>query len=162
MGRKPNVLVFMADQMTPLSLPFYGHKVTRAPHMSEVAAEGVVFDSAYCNSPLCSPSRAAFMSGRLPSKTGAYDNAAEFRSDIPTFAHYLRRVGYRTILSGKMHFCGPDQLHGFEQRLTTDIYPRGFRLDARLGPPARPAGLVSQYELGDGCRALRAHQPDRL
>src|SRR5688500_19495127 len=50
------------------------------------------------------------MSGRLPSRTGAYDNAAEFRSDIPTFAHYLRRAGYRMILSGKMHFCGPDQL----------------------------------------------------
>ena len=46
MGKRPNVLVFMADQMTPLSLPFYGHKVTRAPHMSQVAAEGVVFESA--------------------------------------------------------------------------------------------------------------------
>ena len=66
------------------------------------------------------------MSGRLPSRTGAYDNAAEFRADIPTFAHYLRRAGYRTILSGKMHFCGPDQLHGFEERLTTDIYPADF------------------------------------
>jgi len=46
MGDRPNVLVFMADQMTPLALPFYGHPVTRAPHMSALAAEGVVFDSA--------------------------------------------------------------------------------------------------------------------
>ncbi|TLY64894.1 MAG: choline-sulfatase, partial [Gammaproteobacteria bacterium] len=44
----------------------------------------------------------------------------------PTFAHYLRIAGYRTVLSGKMHFCGPDQLHGFEERLTTDIYPADF------------------------------------
>src|SRR3712207_9139955 len=86
----------MADQMTPLSLPFYGHKVTRAPHMFQVAAEGVVFESAYCNFPLCAPSRYVFMSGRLPSRIGAYDNAAEFPAEIPTFAHARseeRRVG---------------------------------------------------------------------
>lgn len=48
------------------------------------------------------------------------------RSDIPTYAHYLRMAGYYTALSGKMHFVGPDQLHGFEERLTTDIYPADF------------------------------------
>src|SRR5216684_3997342 len=62
----------------------------------------------------------------VPSRTRTYDNAAEFTSEIPTFAHYLRRAGYRTVLSGKMHFCGPDQLHGFEERLTTDIYPADY------------------------------------
>jgi choline-sulfatase len=116
----------MADQMTPLCLPFHGHPVVRAPHMSALAREGVVFDSAYCNSPLCAPSRAAFMSGRLPSRIGAYDNASEFSAGVPTFAHALRQSGYRTVLSGKMHFCGADQLHGFEERLTTDIYPSDF------------------------------------
>jgi choline-sulfatase len=69
---------------------------------------------------------AVFMSGQLPRRTRVYDNAAEFTSDIPTFAHHLRRAGYQTALSGKMHFVGPDQLHGFEQRLTTDIYPADF------------------------------------
>ncbi len=62
----------------------------------------------------------------MPSQIGAYDNAAEFPAQTPTFAHYLRRAGYQTALSGKMHFCGPDQLHGFEERLTTDIYPADF------------------------------------
>jgi choline-sulfatase len=41
----------------------------------------------------------------LPSKIGAYDNAADFPADVPTYAHYLRRLGYRTALSGKMHFA---------------------------------------------------------
>ena len=50
------------------------------------------------------------MSGQLPSVTGVYDNAAEFPSDLPTYAHHLRRAGYQTALSGKMHFVGPDQL----------------------------------------------------
>jgi choline-sulfatase len=62
----------------------------------------------------------------LPSDTGVYDNAAEFISSIPTYAHHLRRAGYQTCLSGKMHFVGPDQMHGFEERLTTDIYPADF------------------------------------
>jgi choline-sulfatase len=66
------------------------------------------------------------MSGALPRRTRVYDNAAEFASDIPTYAHHLRRAGYQTSLSGKMHFVGPDQLHGFEERLTTDIYPADF------------------------------------
>src|SRR5262245_16355380 len=104
---KPNILVVMVDQLSPLYLPIHGHRVVKAPDTERLAARGVVFDNAYCNSPLCSPSRAVFMSGRLPSKTGVYDNAAEFRADIPTFAHHLRLAGYRTILSGKMHFCGP-------------------------------------------------------
>jgi choline-sulfatase len=59
-------------------------------------------------------------------RTRVYDNAAEFASDIPTYAHHLRRAGYYTCLSGKMHFVGPDQMHGFEERLTTDIYPADF------------------------------------
>ena len=66
------------------------------------------------------------LAGQLPSVTGVYDNAAEFPSSLPTYAHYLRRAGYQTVLSGKMHFVGPDQLHGFEERLTTDIYPPDF------------------------------------
>src|SRR6202047_3496576 len=123
---KQKILILMADQMTPFALSAYGHHVTKTPNMDALAARGVVFDSAYCASPLCAPSRFSFLSGKLPSAIGAYDNAAEFPSQTLTFAHYLRAEGYRTILSGKMHFCGPDQLHGFEERLTTDIYPADF------------------------------------
>jgi len=66
------------------------------------------------------------MSGRLPSRIAAYDNAAEFPASVPTIAHYLRDAGYYTCLSGKMHFVGPDQHHGYEDRLTTEIYPADF------------------------------------
>jgi choline-sulfatase len=124
--KPPNILIVMVDQLAPAFLPIHGHRLVKAPHLEALARGGIVFDSAYCNSPLCSPSRAVFMTGRLPSKSGVYDNAAEFRADIPTYAHHLRNLGYRTILSGKMHFCGPDQLHGFEERLTTDIYPADY------------------------------------
>lgn len=126
MARKPNLLILMADQLGASALPAYGNRVAKTPHVDALAENGVVFQSAYCNSPLCAPSRFTFMTGRLPSAIGAFDNAAELAADVPTFAHYLRFSGYRTILSGKMHFCGPDQLHGFEERLTTDIYPADF------------------------------------
>jgi choline-sulfatase len=126
MADGPNLLVLMADQLTARALRAYGGSVARTPHIDALADAGVVFESFYCNSPLCAPSRFSFLAGQLPSKIGAYDNAAEFPAQVPTFAHYLRRAGYQTALTGKMHFCGPDQLHGFEERLTTDIYPSDF------------------------------------
>ena len=66
------------------------------------------------------------MTGLLPSRTGAIDNAGELPASIPTFAHRLRLLGYRTVLTGKMHFVGPDQLHGFEERPMTDVYPAAW------------------------------------
>jgi len=123
MPRRPNIVVVMADQLAPHFTGTYGHPVVQTPNLDALAARGMRFDAAYCNSPLCAPARFAFMSGQLVTRIRAYDNAAEFPASIPTFAHYLRRVGYRTSLSGKMHFVGPDQLHGFEERLTTDVYP---------------------------------------
>jgi choline-sulfatase len=125
-AQKPNILLIMADQLAARALPFHGHPVVKTPHLSRLAAEGVVFENAYSTSPLCAPARATVMNGLLSSRSGVYDNAAEFPSAIPTWAHYLRREGYKTCLSGKMHFVGPDQLHGLEERLTTDIYPADF------------------------------------
>ncbi len=124
--KKPNILLIMADQLAHRYLPAYGHKLVKTPHLDQLAKDGVVFENFYSTSPLCAPARATVMNGLLPSRTGVYDNAAEFPSAIPTWAHYLRLQGYQTCLSGKMHFVGPDQLHGLEERLTTDIYPADF------------------------------------
>ena len=126
MKTKPNILFVMVDQLAAQYLSAYGHKVVKTPNIDRLAREGVVFEQCYSSSPLCAPARATVMSGLLSSRTGVFDNAAEFPSATPTFAHYLRMQGYRTCLSGKMHFVGPDQLHGYEERLTTDIYPADF------------------------------------
>ncbi|MEQ8319262.1 MAG: choline-sulfatase [Rhodospirillales bacterium] len=122
----PNILFIQADQLAGPALPMYGHKVVKTPHLQRLADNGTTFRNAYCNNPVCAPSRFSMMSGQLSSRIGAYDNACEFPASVPTFAHYLRDLGYKTCLSGKMHFVGPDQLHGFEERLTTDIYPSDF------------------------------------
>jgi choline-sulfatase len=120
---RPNVVIIMADQLAACWLPAYGHDVVHAPNLSTIAAQGITFERAYCPSPLCAPSRAATLTGRRASRIGVFDNAAELPASVPTIAHHLRAAGYRTCLVGKMHFVGPDQLHGFEQRLTTDVYP---------------------------------------
>ena len=126
MAKRPNILFIMADQLAPQVLPAYGHPSVRTPHLDRLAEGGVVFENAYCNFPLCAPARFSMLSGRLPSRIGAFDNAVEFPASVPTFHHYLRRAGYRTCLAGKMHFVGPDQLHGYEERVTTDVHPADF------------------------------------
>ena len=123
---RPNILILMVDQLNGTLFPDGPAGWLHAPNLKRLARRSTRFANAYTASPLCAPGRAAFMSGQLPSATGVYDNAAEFCSSIPTYAHHLRRAGYQTCLSGKMHFVGPDQLHGFEERLTTDIYPADF------------------------------------
>ena len=97
----------MSDQMGAPVLPIHGHPVCQVPHLGALADSGVVFD-----------------------------NAAEFTADTPILAHYLSLLGYRTIPCGKMHFIGPDELHGFEERLTTDVYPASFSFlpDWEKGP----------------------------
>ena len=124
--RPPSVLLIMVDQRAASWLPAYGHDVVQAPNLTALAHDGVTFDAAYCASPLCAPSRASLLTGLLPSSTGVYDNAAELRASLPTVTHRLRAAGYATALAGKMHFVGPDQLHGFEERLTPDVSPAGL------------------------------------
>ena len=124
--KQPNILFIQVDQLPPSALSFHGHQVTKTPHLDRLAEESTIFDKAYCNYPLCGPSRSSMLTGQLASRVGAYDNGADFPSTTPTIAHYLRALGYKTALSGKMHFVGPDQLHGFEERLTPEIYPTDY------------------------------------
>jgi choline-sulfatase len=144
---RPNVLLIMADQLAASWLPCYGHAIVRAPNLTALAQEGVTFEHAYCPSPLCAPSRSAMLTGRLPSRIGVFDNAAELAASVPTVAHHLRAAGYHTCLAGKMHFVGPDQLHGFEERLTADIYPAGldWTPDWRM-PPSEPVSWYHTME----------------
>lgn len=126
MASRPNFLILMVDQLTGTFWADGPADFLNVPHLRALHERSTNFSSCYTPSPLCTPARGSFMTGLLPSGTTVYDNAAEFPSNLPTYAHYLRRAGWYTALSGKMHFVGADQLHGFEDRLTTDIYPADF------------------------------------
>ena len=171
---KRHILLVMADQLSALALGCYGNRSVKSPNIDRLAQQGVTFESAYSSSPLCTPARFAFMTGQNISQCGGYDNASYMPATMPTFAHYLRLMGYKTCLSGKMHFVGPDQLHGIEERVTTDIYPADFgwvpdwtRPDERIDlwfhnmSSVKQAGVASitnqlAYDDEVGAQAMRA------
>ena len=122
---RPDILFIQADQLKPQVLPGYGGPAV-VPHLDRLCGEGVVFENAYCNFPLCAPSRFSMLAGMLPSRVRAFDNGAELSAATPTMAHWLRLAGYHATLSGKQHFVGPDMLHGFHERLVPELYPTDF------------------------------------
>ncbi len=81
---------------------------------------------------------------------------------MPTFVHHLRLAGYRTVLSGKMHFVGPDQLHGFEERPTTDIYPADFAWTPNWDAAGERIGkwYHNMDSLSEAGKALATYQID--
>lgn len=121
-----NILMIMADQLTPYMMGCYGNQQVITPNLDRLARESTCYQNAYTANPLCTPARASLMTGKYTSRLNCFDNASAFSCEEPTFAHYLANAGYETVLSGKMHFVGADQLHGFSKRLTTDVYPSGF------------------------------------
>lgn len=137
---KPNILIIMSDEHAPMFSSVYGHAIVRTPNMQRLAAAGATFDAAYCNSPLCMPSRMSFMTGRFVHRIGAWDNVRPLRSEEVTWAHRLRAQGYEVALAGKQHFGGTDQLHGFERQLARDLHAERYHPIHVWDEGIKPAG----------------------
>jgi choline-sulfatase len=165
-SKKPNILIIQADQMAPQVLPIHGSSKVRAPNIEALADKGVVFENAYCNFPLCVPSRYSMLTGRHTSSIAAWDNAIEMPSEMPTMAHYMDSLGDETTLCGKMHFIGPDQLHFFNDPSTTEIYPSNFAWtpDWPNEPEYRPTGISLRpvVEAGQCVRSLQIDYDDEV
>jgi choline-sulfatase len=149
-SQRPNILFFMADQMTPFLTGAYDHPIVKTPNLDRLRETGIRFDTAYTPSPLCGPARAAMATGKYASEISVYDNASIFPSNELTMCHYLTLAGYDCVASGKLHYMGADQLHGFARRLTTDIYPEDLswlqnRDPHRAGEDALKGKHASQY-----------------
>ena len=91
------------------------------PNLMKLSETSQIFENAYCNNPLCVPSRMSFLSGQNPFETGIFDNEVVLPSNIPTIASKFSEKGYRSVLVGRMHFKGNDQYHGFTERYVGDI-----------------------------------------
>ncbi|PFG29720.1 choline-sulfatase [Paramicrobacterium agarici] len=143
---RPNILLIVVDQMAHDVISALGHPSVVTPHLDELVDQSAVFENAYCTSPICLPSRASLLTGRLGRNLGIYDNGSELPARVPTLAHHLNRAGYTTVLSGKMHFAGPDQMHGFDERLTSDSAPASYALtpDWTDGATANPGTSVTR------------------
>ena len=99
---RPNILLLMTDEHGAQFSGTYGHPFIRTPGMDRLAAEGVTFDAAYCNNPLCVPSRLSFLTGRYTHNCAGWDNATPLAPDAVTWPHLLRAQGYEVALAGKM------------------------------------------------------------
>lgn len=119
MGQRDMMLV-MSDQHSYMVTGFADDRVD-TPQLERIAGDGMLFDHCYCTAPLCVPSRMSFLSRRMPSELGIFNNDSTLSSDVPTIAHELGAMGYRTVLIGRMHFKGDEQKHGFDERLCGDI-----------------------------------------
>jgi len=120
---RPNVLVLMSDQHNPMVSSPYGHSFVHTPAIQSLSDRGVTFANAYCPSPLCVPSRSAFLTGLPVHQVGAWDNSRPLPVTEPTWAHRLNAVGYETTLCGRMSIGGPNQMHGFATRIHPEMRP---------------------------------------
>lgn len=114
----PNLLILMSDQHVPFACGAYGSTVAKTPHLDALAEQGTVFDSAYCNSPICVPSRAAMATGRFVHQTGNADNASPYLgTEAASWGHRTVQGGIPTTTIGKLHYRSTDDDTGFpEQR----------------------------------------------
>ena len=120
---RPNVLVLMSDQHNPIVSTPYGHSFIQTPAIQSLADRGVTFDQTYCPSPLCVPSRSAFLTGLPVHAIDAWDNSCPLPVTEPTWAHRLNAAGYETTLCGRMSIGGPNQMHGFARRIHDEMRP---------------------------------------
>ena len=103
--RRPNVLVIMSDEHQAAVMGAAGNPLARTPTLDALAAQGVTFDGAYCNSPLCVPSRLSFTAGKYVSRVGGWSNSCWLPSaDYPSLPRVLNAAGYRSLLCGKQHY----------------------------------------------------------
>lgn len=172
MAKKPNILLILADDHGYGDISLHGGPHLQTPHIDRIAGDGVRFSQFYANSSVCSPSRAALMTGRYPDRVGvpgvirthAHDNWGYFRQDAVTLPTMLKRAGYRTSIVGKWHLglepenhpCrrGFDYFRGFLGDMMDDYYTHlrhGFnymRLDqAEIHPEGHATDLFTRWAI---------------
>ncbi len=111
-----NLLIIMSDQHNPRMMGSSGHPLAQTPNMARLAERGVRFSSAYCNSPLCVPCRASFMTGRYVHEIGYWDNATAYDGRVPGWGHALRERGIPVESIGKLHFRNETDDTGFDRQ----------------------------------------------
>jgi len=121
MADRPNILLLLSDQHNPHIAGFAGNALAHTQNLDRLADRGVRFDAAYCQSPLCVPSRISMLTGKYVHQVYAWTNGSVLYPDQLTFAEHLTNHGYTTALVGKMHLRGPKWMGGFQHRPYGDM-----------------------------------------
>ncbi len=127
-----NLLLLMSDEHNRQMLGSAGHPLVRTPHLDALAARGVRLTDAYCNSPLCVPSRASLATGRYVSEIGTWDNARPYEGTPPSWGAYLADAGRAVTTIGKLDFRG-------------EGYPDGFADQRRAGQRGEKGDLLGLF-----------------
>lgn len=136
---KPNMVIFIADDLGTIDLPAYGNKVVRTPNLDRLRKESLLFTQAFAASPTCGPSRSSLLTGLLPMRHGAHGNHSGVKEGTRSLVHYLQELGYRVAIAGKLHF-GPASVFPLEHIAGTNTIEPGFEktpglhYDLNLGP----------------------------
>jgi len=126
--RRPNVLLLLTDQQRWDSVGCSGNPHVQTPNLDRLAREGAWFQNAFCNNPVCMPSRHSMLSGQYPSAIGSYCNGIEMREEVPILPTILAPYGYHTANLGKLHFKNhshrdhrePHPSYGFDHLILSD------------------------------------------
>ncbi len=133
-SRRPNVLVILTDQQTHHAWSGARNPWLSTPAMDSIASRGTVFEEAYCNYPVCSPSRGSIFSSRLPHETGVMTNGKGIHPEIPTMGEIFRAAGYRTAYAGKWHLP-----KSFDGMTAFEKIAGGHALGAKMDEPVADA-----------------------
>jgi len=140
MTDRPNILFVLSDQHSVRAFGDNDDNPMRTPTLDRLASEGMSFNNAYCQNPLCVPSRSSLLTGKYSKNTGVYDNKHILEANSPTLPRVLGAAGYRTCLIGKAHFNG-DQFHGYQERPYGDFYGQAHQPDPGRTPGGGESGL---------------------
>src|SRR2546425_3723178 len=163
----PNILWIIADDHVPYVMGAYGNKQVRTPNLDKLASQGMRFDGAFCNSPVCTASRQSFLTGRYPRTVGVTQLPSALPTNEVTLAEILKANGYDTAAIGKMHF-NSNLKHGFDLQFDAEQHqqwlaakgktplPGGVEVQPAWKPFADPASVW----LNSACRPFGAVDSD--
>jgi N-sulfoglucosamine sulfohydrolase len=159
-AERPNLVLFIADDLTWHDVGAYGNRDVRTPNVDRLAREGMTFQRAFAASPTCTPSRSALFTGTYPMRNGAHANHSLVSSAVRTWPEYLSALGYRTVIAGKTHI-GPRERFPFEYLPKSNVSPPGkpHVLNTDLGTEAIDALLKSHDRKQPLALVVAAHSP---
>lgn len=157
--KSPNILWICSDQQRYDTLGCYGNSFVTTPNIDHLAQEGVLFEQAFSQSPVCTPSRAAFLTGRYPRTTRDRQNGQSVPADEQLITRFLADQGYQCGLSGKLHLsvCNPSTGHDMEPRIA-DGYSE-FHWSHHPAPDW-PANEYNQWLAEKGITFHTPNRPD--